>query len=94
MAGAGSWAIALASIFSMADVPPTWVGFTKIISSTISSEKASMISTRYGVTLLRHGPGMELLSGRTRLASAHFDTVTRSTGRNTCTALWIHGGTV
>ena len=83
MVGAGSWAIRLPSIFSMADVPPTWVGFTNTISSTVSSEKASMISTRYGVTLLLHGPGIALPSGSTRYFAAHSETVRRSAGRST-----------
>ena len=48
----------------MADVPPTWVGFTKTIFSTTSSSNVSMISTRYGVTLFRHGPGMAFPSIR------------------------------
>ena len=46
MAGPGSWSMALPRAFSMAEVPPTWVGFTKTICSVVSSEKASMISIR------------------------------------------------
>ena len=46
MAGAGSWSMALPKAFSMADVPPTWVGLTKTIRSVVSSLKASMISVR------------------------------------------------
>ena len=94
MVGAGSWSTRLPIMFSMADVPPTWVGFTKMISSIRSSEKASMMSTRYGVTPFRHGPGMAFPSGRMRFFSAHFDTVTRSTGRSTWSALYIQLGTV
>ena len=67
----------------MADVPPTWVGFTNTISSTMSSENVSMISTRYGVTLLLQGPGIAFPSGSTRYFAAHSETVRRSTGRNT-----------
>ena len=46
MVGPGAWSIRLPSIFSMADVPPTWVGLTKTIFSTTSSSNVSMISTR------------------------------------------------
>lgn len=86
--------MALASIFSRDVVPPTWVGFTNTIRSTSSLEKASMISARYGVTLLRNGPGMALVSGRTRHFSAHLETGRRSAGRRDRSARWIHDGTV
>ena len=38
-----------------------------------------MISTRYGVTLLLHGPGIAFPSGNTRYLAAHSETVRRST---------------
>ena len=78
----------------MAEVPPTCVGLTKTIFSVVSSEKASMISTRYGVTLFRHGPGMAFPFGRTRFCSAHADVLTRSLGRRISMAGTIHRGTL
>lgn len=78
----------------MAEVPPTWVGLTKTIFSVVSSERASMISTRYGVTLFRHGPGMAFPFGSMRCRSAHTDTLTRSRGRRISMAGTIHRGTL
>ena len=46
MVGPGSWSIRLPSMFSMAEVPPTWVGLTKMIFSTDSELNVSMISVR------------------------------------------------
>lgn len=94
MVGAGSWSIRLPRAFSMAEVPPTWVGLTNTIFSVVSFEKASMISTRYGVTLFFHGPGMAFPLGRTRFRSAHTDTLTRSLGRRISMAGTIHRGTL
>ena len=94
MVGAGSWSIRLPRAFSMAEVPPTWVGLTKTIFSVVSSENASMISTRYGVTLFRHGPGMAFPFGRILFCSAHADVLTRSRGRRISMAGTIHRGTL
>ena len=52
------------------------------------------MSTRYGVTLFLQGPGMAFPSGRVRFFSAHLDTVIRSTGRRSWSALCIQLGTV
>ena len=48
----------------------------------------------YRVTLFRQGPGMAFPSGRVRFFSAHLDTVTRSAGRRTWSALYIQLGIV
>ena len=93
MVGPGSWSMTAPSIFSMAEVPPTWVGFTNTIRSTLSSENVSMISTRYGVMRFLHGPGMAFVSGNIRYFSAHFDTGRRSRGRRVASAFLTHGVT-
>ncbi|MDY6225375.1 hypothetical protein [Veillonella caviae] len=50
----------------------------------------SIGSLRYGVRLVRHGPGSAFVPGSTLNLSAHCDTVYRSGGRNASSSAAVH----
>src|SRR5688500_8904011 len=58
---------------------PTFAAMRKKITSTLGSQLASMMQTRYGVRSLRHGPGSAVTcAGSIRCCWAHIEGVTVS----------------
>ena len=81
IAGPGSMSIIYAIMFISISVFPTWDDATTAIRCTRGSVNASMISFRYGVLDVRHGPASALFSADSLLyLSDQSDTVSCSGG--------------